>query len=472
LEEVWTQGSANADFEGGDANVFTFDVNETSDEPGFAAGTGDYTPVPDLDTIIPPGEGFLVSIFTDDVFGVPGAWDKALDRVRGKEHGDGPADVVEPTVNQTPEGFTLVGNPYVSSIDFELLTKNGLTNVAYIYDNAAGDWVSYSQGTGLGFTDDDGLISPFQGFFVQTAPSFSGTASIEFNDDAKVPDENGTFYGKQKSSPEVDFLRLELEGEDLKTSAWVAFTEDGSIDGYTYGDALQLEPYAGDFAVLASQKLDESLLDIGVFPHPSENTGDIEIPLYIETTKAGEFTLRASDLNLPLSMEGLVLYDRERDVKIPISSDMEYTFQLNRAKMAKLADIKTKGCQLAGNDLAMAGTPHKAKASDTGTTRFIIKLADQRGPDGELPVFVRLNQNYPNPFNPVTQISYELPQQSDVLLEVYDMTGRQIATLVNETVAAGSHQVSFDASDLSSGVYLYRLSAGNQVFSRKLTVIK
>ncbi|NBC02527.1 MAG: T9SS type A sorting domain-containing protein, partial [Bacteroidetes bacterium] len=102
---------------------------------------------------------------------------------------------------------------------------------------------------------------------------------------------------------------------------------------------------------------------------------------------------------------------------------------------------------------------------------FVIRLAEEPVQD-ETPSNFRLNQNYPNPFNPVTQISYELPQQSDVLLEVYDMTGRQIATLVNETVAAGSHQVSFDAGDLSSGVYLYRLTAGNQVFTRKLTVIK
>jgi hypothetical protein len=470
LEQFWTQGAANADFDGGDANVFRFDINATSSEPGFAAGTGDYEPIADLDTVIPQGEGFLMSIFTDDIFGVPGAWDKALNRLRGKENGDGPSDVVTPSVNPTPDGFTLLGNPYASPIDFDLLTKSDLTDVAYIYDNPNANWVSSSPITGLG--DFDGIISPFQGFFVQTLTSPAGTPSVEFNDGAKVPDATATFYGKEDSSSEVNFVRLELEGQDLNTSAWIAFAEEGSTDGYTYGDALQFEPYAGDYAVLATQKMDDTLLDIGVFPHPSQNPGEIEIPLYVETTKTGEFTLRVTDLNLPLSMEGLVLYDRERDVEIPLSEEMEYRFQLNRAKMSKLPDIDSNSCRLAGSDLAMSGTPHKAKVSDTGTTRFIIKLADQRGPDGELPVFVRLNQNYPNPFNPVTQISYELPQQSDVLLEVYDMTGRQIATLVNETVAAGSHQVSFDASDLSSGVYLYRLTAGNQVFSRKLTVIK
>ncbi|MDR9367331.1 MAG: T9SS type A sorting domain-containing protein, partial [Balneolaceae bacterium] len=81
-------------------------------------------------------------------------------------------------------------------------------------------------------------------------------------------------------------------------------------------------------------------------------------------------------------------------------------------------------------------------------------------------------QNYPNPFNPTTQISYSIPQQSDVLLEVYDLTGKLITTLVNETVSSGTHSVTFDAENLSSGVYMYRLQTANRVLSRKLTVIK
>ncbi|NBC05143.1 MAG: T9SS type A sorting domain-containing protein, partial [Bacteroidetes bacterium] len=83
-----------------------------------------------------------------------------------------------------------------------------------------------------------------------------------------------------------------------------------------------------------------------------------------------------------------------------------------------------------------------------------------------------LAQNYPNPFNPTTQISYQLPVSSEVRLEVYDMLGRNVATLVNEQVSAGRHTVNFDAGNLSSGVYLYRLQAGSQIMTRKLTILK
>ncbi|NBC02323.1 MAG: T9SS type A sorting domain-containing protein, partial [Bacteroidetes bacterium] len=76
------------------------------------------------------------------------------------------------------------------------------------------------------------------------------------------------------------------------------------------------------------------------------------------------------------------------------------------------------------------------------------------------------------PFNPTTQITYQLPEQSDVRLEVYDMIGRRVALLVDETVEAGVHTVPFNANNLSSGVYLYSLQSGSTVLTRKLTVIK
>jgi len=83
-----------------------------------------------------------------------------------------------------------------------------------------------------------------------------------------------------------------------------------------------------------------------------------------------------------------------------------------------------------------------------------------------------LNQNYPNPFNPNTIIRYELPNTSDVELTVYDLTGRQVATLVNERQAAGIHSVRFDAQNIASGVYFYRLKTGNFNQVRKMLLLR
>lgn len=90
----------------------------------------------------------------------------------------------------------------------------------------------------------------------------------------------------------------------------------------------------------------------------------------------------------------------------------------------------------------------------------------------------KLEQNYPNPFNPTTTIRYSLPShegagvRSHVMLKVFDVLGREVATLVDEDKTPGEYSLEFDASNLSSGVYIYRLSAGNLQLSRKMLLVR
>jgi hypothetical protein len=92
--------------------------------------------------------------------------------------------------------------------------------------------------------------------------------------------------------------------------------------------------------------------------------------------------------------------------------------------------------------------------------------------NGAAPSHYALSQNYPNPFNPATTIEFSLPTASSVQLRVYNMLGQEVATLVNGNLAAGAHRVSFDGSHLSSGVYLYRLSAGSYLNTMKMVLLK
>jgi hypothetical protein len=90
----------------------------------------------------------------------------------------------------------------------------------------------------------------------------------------------------------------------------------------------------------------------------------------------------------------------------------------------------------------------------------------------ELPGVFALRQNYPNPFNPKTTIVYEVASRQSVRLGVYDLLGREIATLVNETKSPGTYEVTWDASGQPSGVYFYRLSAGSFTESKKLVLLR
>ncbi len=91
---------------------------------------------------------------------------------------------------------------------------------------------------------------------------------------------------------------------------------------------------------------------------------------------------------------------------------------------------------------------------------------------GALPLTYRLNQNYPNPFNPSTTITYELPSSGEVVLKIYNLVGQEVSTLVNEFQDAGTKSVTFDATGLPSGAYIYRLNVNGRSHVKQMVFLK
>ncbi|MBK6536453.1 MAG: T9SS type A sorting domain-containing protein [Ignavibacteria bacterium] len=89
-----------------------------------------------------------------------------------------------------------------------------------------------------------------------------------------------------------------------------------------------------------------------------------------------------------------------------------------------------------------------------------------------IPTEFALGQNYPNPFNPSTTINYELPASNFVTLKIYDLVGKEVMTLVNEKLDAGRYSATFNGSNLASGMYFYKITAGEFTFIRKMVLIK
>jgi flagellar hook assembly protein FlgD len=83
-----------------------------------------------------------------------------------------------------------------------------------------------------------------------------------------------------------------------------------------------------------------------------------------------------------------------------------------------------------------------------------------------------LSQNYPNPFNASTTIEYNLPHKSEVRIEIYDIMGRKVETLIEDNQEAGINRLKWDASDYPSGIYFYKLSYGDKNISRKMVLLK
>ena len=107
---------------------------------------------------------------------------------------------------------------------------------------------------------------------------------------------------------------------------------------------------------------------------------------------------------------------------------------------------------------------------------FISKVAPSvtalKQSDNNVTQSFALSQNYPNPFNPSTTIEFDLPKTSEVNLKIFNILGEEVTTLVSDRLSAGSYSYEWDASKLASGVYLYRLQAGNYVETRKMVLMK
>jgi ligand-binding sensor domain-containing protein len=122
--------------------------------------------------------------------------------------------------------------------------------------------------------------------------------------------------------------------------------------------------------------------------------------------------------------------------------------------------------------LAVSGSNLLALTNSGVWRRPMSEMITSVEAEARVPMQFVLHQNYPNPFNPTTVISYHLPVLSDVKLAVYDLLGREVAVLVNEKMDAGVHEVRFEASALPSGMFFYRLNAGDFVQTKRLVVLK
>jgi len=446
LGPIWTQGvTSGGDTSAGTPNVYRWNLGSPDED------VNDWNAVTDLNITLPAAEGVLVQVYEDPDYDGPTAagFPQTLN-LSGSEYASGTGA----TMNSTATGWTLLGNPFGSPIDADLLSRTNLAGTIYVWDpndgggdagqpgnQTTGSWKTWNGSSG---DVSGGRIAPFQGFFVENTSTGS---SITFNQEVKTSTAP-PFLGKQQ---EVPFVRLELQGQGMRNSAWLELAPGVSSD-FTGTDAWELTPLSEHYALLATRKPDGSLLDIARYPA----SGEVQIPLVTEATRPGTYHIEVTGA----TATGLYLNDLHTRTSMALEPGLRVAFDLNNP-------AKTVADPLAR---IRAGLK---KSASPGEPRFVISttpLDIER--DTKIPQAFALQQNYPNPFNPVTVIRYQLPARSEVRLEVYDLSGRQVATLVEAVQPAGSYSVRFDGSTLSSGVYMYRLQAGGAVFTKKLTLIK
>jgi hypothetical protein len=277
------------------------------------------------------------------------------------------------------------------------------------------------------------------------------------------------------------------DDDDLSVLAYVAMDNDYLYVAYDVTDNI-VNPWAHPDN---SWENDAADLFIGLYnwhgaPHSSLRTGDESEPDYQFRFSKNEVTIDNAGQHVMFDSTDANYYWEEKfdpgyivEAKISfadiaaVNSDNLFTPLVG---MRIPIDIAVHDADLSTREGMLTYSINNEDQSHLDVSRWQYtwigdQATDVEGDDNVVLTY-ELAQNYPNPFNPATQIRYTLEQSSNVTLRVYDMLGREVASLVNENQNAGRHVVDFNASSFASGVYLYRLEAGSFIQVKKMILMK
>lgn len=440
-DSLWTQGFTGANSSGGRSNIYTW--NETTQSWGVPGS---------INASVSSGKGFMMYVFEDDKYeeeGTQGGFPKSI-------IAEGKANPLPQTIPlsytegilSNLNGINFVSNPSLSTLNWEEIRKTNTTGIYYVWDGANSHYDAYQTGVG-GTNSATKYIAPFQGFYVKAT-----AASAELNIDSTAIASSDTIAYKSGSKKEIQSLLLHLENENGLSDELRLVVRDEALDKYDVFDAPEFGSLAESFLNISSQ-LDS--IDLVIDSRPLTETLSFDLVFDAQNT-SGQALLSIAENKLPenwtIELVNTVTDDRFDLTKEEVSLSISET---NAKPSFEPKQLRTKS----------SGKKPIWKVV-INTTGIATSTEDEAG----LPDKFSLSQNYPNPFNPSTTINYDLPEASTVKLTVFDILGRKVATLVNERKDAGYHQIIFNAQAMASGVYLYRLEAGNNIFIKKLTLIK
>lgn len=464
LDGIITQGYPGAYYSTGTNPGDTLQPNVLYYDETFA-GTDNqrWRTLTDTSSNITAGRGYYVFFFGD--IAADPLYNEPLPdtlSIQGEENDGNGTEFTFPVsyTASADTGWNLVGNPFAATIDWDdgNWTKTNMDNVIYVWDPASGDYLEWN---GISGSLGNGLIKPFQAFWVKA--NGNGTPSLKVNKSSKTT--GGSFYGKERKPAAI---RFKLENDELSKLMHITLTPDGS-NSKDIWDAYRLLPFETDTYLDFFTKLPDGT-ELAINNLARAFGIEISIPLYVGGFKDGEplsgtFTLSWPEFGDVPESWTLILEDLETGQTVNLREQESFTFEMHQSSDASPVDNTME-------NFTLRNLTSKSKSSSSHTSsRFKLRIDPGEDADG-LPDKYQLFNNYPNPFNPSTTIRFALPLEGRVELKVYDILGREVATLANENYQAGFHEIEFDAQHLASGTYLYRLKAGDEVFTKKFSLIK
>ncbi|MBO6525175.1 MAG: lamin tail domain-containing protein [Balneolaceae bacterium] len=330
--------------------------------------------------------------------------------------------------------WNLIGNPFDSAIDFSEISATGgslASSVGYVYDHGIQNYITT---TSIGDS-----VSSWQGIMIENNSAASITIPVSSQID------EATFY--KHNSPDQSYLVLELSDIDnnLGDQLVISFSDEAFVE-WDKLDMLELPSISSEFIGLAGKGFRNGVEVLqSQFSVPNDLENVLEIPLLI--------TQRIN------SADKLKLYVKKK-VNIPEHISLFISDETSEPATNILSPGFT--------ELELNG----ARNADSFGLIVQSNLSIHNEFDQKLPNHFELYQNFPNPFNPVTHVNYDLPESSDVQFKAYSITGALVRTITTNHQNPGKFTIRFDATNLSSGIYIYTLKTKFGIKSGKMILLK
>ena len=429
---------------------------------GNVAGDADYND--DLPRPLSVGgrTNFFSGTFSFSGSNHPVTWSSRV----GGHTGQGP--FVE--TNLSDEGWNLLGNPSSSTINWKAAsgwTKTNIDAATYVWDPAENQWKFTNGHTG----NHDGLIPPFQGFWVRAN---AANPALSFTTDV-LSETGGTFYKSQKNNPVT--IPLVLSASGLSADAFIIFSQSGMV-GPDTNDAYRLDPLSNTWVELFSLSASGHKMPLSINNLPIDGPEYYNIPVFVGGERNGipingiyTFSWEIPN-NWPTDWS-ITLHDHKNKRAVSMRQLSSYAFSQNSTKSAPAMMSTDSNHMLNLPDKIFTPVSEQSVAkSSQQLPPFSIIV--KKGGEGDETQYVGLTPelmpNFPNPFKDFTTIRFSLPESNWVRIDIYDMFGKLIETVVKDNFTAGVHQLQWHRGRVVSGIYLLRMTTSGDSQTMKLNV--
>lgn len=458
FSDFWMQGLTGSDAPNEVATIYKWDEKD---------GGVLLTPA-EMSEELEAGVGYVVYLFEDNEFNVPGiqgGFPKIINSDQSENNSTVTLEVSATDHNDNSildgsEGWNLIGNPFGSDLSVDALLSafesvdSEVNAHLYIWDQSAGA----GNGAFIPLSSGD-TIAPFQAFWVRYTSNSGVRGTVTLNKRDLIVSQSSELY-KESNSEQID-LTLSLDDGNQNDRYTLTFNNRGNVglDRYDAFKLFSLNPEALNLYSLSGDlKLMKNVL-------PVDEEFSLEIPVDFDAPGRESLTMVWNGLDDIPDRWSVSLFDTKLNKEIDLRSVSDYRFDI----------LGINGDTGISDNYTFSKPQLNKSKSKSEPPRFILSISSAVSGEidtGEIPESVKLNPNYPNPFNPATTISYELKEDSEVLLSIWNIVGQKVVTLVDGMKEAGEHTANWNASEMPSGIYIAQLEVSGEVFIRKMTLIK